>query len=503
MNRVEKRQENREQEEQLKTKRLEAKGFTIVKQEYLKKKNIANKKCSENTPEEEKKGRLESAEAALKVYRRTFPTLLKRLSKIKDPRQTKKVKHSLTVLMLYGIFMFVYNMSSLRNANKEISSAIFFDNMKTIFPEFQTMPHADTLGRLLETIDVNEIEKSMLDLFEHLANNKKFRNNLINKKYVIAIDGTQKFKRDEQWSKECLSRHVGAEKKEQYYVYVLEAVVILDNGMTLPLMSEFLDNDDYKNISNNKQDCERKAFYRIAKRIKERFPKMKVAVTMDGLYACGPVIRTCRDYGWDFMLVFKEGSMRSTWSDTMGLMRLTPENTLNCKMGNRNQEYKWINDVNHFYGDNGRNKVTFDVAICYETWEETSKTTGKVESKSTRYVWVSGKKLTKTNIENRSIKIGRYRWKIENNFLVLKHQGYEYEHCFSYNWNSMIGFHHLMKLGRFINVLIANSELFQEKVNILGIRGLLEHIFRAFTSDVLDKGVLTIKDNSYQWRLAS
>jgi hypothetical protein len=503
MNRVEKRQEKREHEKQTKINQLEAKGFTVSKIEYLKKRNIANRKCSNNTPEEEKEEREESAQAAIKVYRRTFPTLLKRLSKIKDTRQTKKIKHSLTVLMLYGIFMFVHNMSSLRNANKEISSAIFFENMKAIFPEFETMPHADTLGRLLETIDVNEIEKSMLDLFEHLATNKKFRNNLINKRYVIAIDGTQKFKRDEKWSKECLSRHVGAEKKEQYYVYVLEAVIILDNGMTLPLMSEFLDSDEYRNVINNKQDCERKAFYRIAKRIKERFPKLKVAVTMDGLYACGPIIRTCKDYGWDFMLVFKEGCMSNTWKDAMGLIRLTPENVLNCRMGNRDQTYKWINAVEHFYGDNGMNRVTFDVAICEETWEEVSRRTGEIESKSTRYVWVSGKKLTKTNIEYRSIKIGRYRWKIENNFLVLKHQGYEYEHCFSYNWNAMVGFHHLMNVGRFINVLIANSELFQDKVNVLGIRGLLEYIFKAFTSDVLYKSTLAIKDDSYQWRLVS
>ncbi|MDD2510722.1 MAG: hypothetical protein PHP26_08835 [Syntrophomonas sp.] len=47
-----------------------------------------------------------------------------------------------------------------------------------------------------------------------------------------------------------------------------------------------------------------------AERIKKRFPKIKICVTMDGLYACGPVIKTCREYGWDYMLVFKEGSMK-------------------------------------------------------------------------------------------------------------------------------------------------------------------------------------------------
>ena len=152
--------------------------------------------------------------------------------------------------MIYGILMFVYNVSSLRNANKEISLPIFFDNMKAMFPEFKTMPHSDTLSRLLEKIRMEEIEEGMLQLFEELVKKKKFRNHLINKKYVIAIDGTQKFVRNEKWSDECLERHVGTEKQEQYYAYVLESVVILDNGITLPLMSEFFNNEEYKDVSS-------------------------------------------------------------------------------------------------------------------------------------------------------------------------------------------------------------------------------------------------------------
>ncbi len=53
----------------------------------------------------------------------------------------------------------------------------------------------------------------------------------------------------------------------QQYVYVLEANLVLPNGVTLPLLSEFLsygegDPDDHK------QDCELKAFYRLAARLK-------------------------------------------------------------------------------------------------------------------------------------------------------------------------------------------------------------------------------------------
>jgi hypothetical protein len=122
-----------------------------------------------------------------------------------------------------------------------------------MFLEFETLPHVDTLKRLLE-----EIEESMLDLLEHLMKNKKFKNNLINNTYHIAIDGSQKFSRDYQWDEKCISRKVGTEKNEQYYVNVVEAVLILVNGMTLPFMTEFLKNDDIEKKDDNTSEEKRR-----------------------------------------------------------------------------------------------------------------------------------------------------------------------------------------------------------------------------------------------------
>ncbi|MGI6571201.1 MAG: hypothetical protein ACOX27_09215 [Caldicoprobacterales bacterium] len=107
----------------------------------------------------------------------------------------------------------------------------------------ETLPHADTLARLLEVIDVSQIQESMIELLKDLIRRKKFRNYLHGKRLLIAIDGTQKFYRDYQWACEYpgLVRHVGEEKVEQHYVYVLESVLVLDNGITLPFFSVFLD----------------------------------------------------------------------------------------------------------------------------------------------------------------------------------------------------------------------------------------------------------------------
>jgi hypothetical protein len=42
--------------------------------------------------------------------------------------------------------------------------------------------------------------------------------------------------------------------------------------------------------------------------------------------------------------------------------------------------------------------------------------------------------------------------------------GPEYEHCFSYNWNAMKGYHFLMRLAHLINILALNTELLAKLV---------------------------------------
>ncbi len=466
---------------------LEGKGVAArVKYEGRQKKQVQpNRLSSLLTMDEEKLERQEAVEGALKVYRQLLPGLLCRLSRIKDPRMPEKIKHEMTVLMAYGILFFVYQVSSRRQANKEMSRPIFLENLRAMFPELETMPHADTLERLLERVEVHKIQESLLDLFEKLVRKKKFRKHLINNRYLLAIDGTQKLYRDEPWEPECLVRHVGEEKKPQYYVYVLEAVFILDNGVTLPLMSEFLKNEEYKD-ETTKQDCERKAFYRLAEKMKRRFPKLRIAVVLDGLYACGPVIRICRNNKWDYMLVLKEDVLKDTWHEATGLMRLEPKNSLTCLWGNRRQTYRWANGIEYCHGDSRNIREILHVVICEESWEETSRYTGQTETLTTRYAWISGRPITERNVYQRCTCMGRYRWKIENNILVEKHQGYQYEHCFSYDWNAMEGYHYLMKIGRFINVLAVNSEYLAHKVKELGIAGLLALIKLACAGDILD-----------------
>ena len=109
------------------------------------------------------------------IMRQMLPVLLGRLGKIPDPRNPNKLKHRLTVLMIYGILVFVFQYASRRAANAEITRPMFEQNLRVLFPELEHLPHADTLFRLLCRIDVGQIEQAHIALVNHLIRNKKFR----------------------------------------------------------------------------------------------------------------------------------------------------------------------------------------------------------------------------------------------------------------------------------------------------------------------------------------
>ena len=125
------------------------------------------------------------------VLRRELPALLARLGQIPDPRQPKKCRHRLTVLLLYGLLMFVFQFASRRAVNRELTRPQFEANLRLLFPELETLPHADTLFRLLRDIDVAHLEQAHVDLVRRLIRAKTFRRHLINHASPIAIDGSQ------------------------------------------------------------------------------------------------------------------------------------------------------------------------------------------------------------------------------------------------------------------------------------------------------------------------
>jgi len=447
--------------------------------EPLSKAAIPNRKSTYETVEEEHHARQDAVSEQVRVVRSKLPVLLKRLSAIKDPRNPKKIKYRHTVLMLYGLLSFVFQMASRRQANREMTYPMFTDNLKRLFPELDVdqLPHNDTLNRLLSRIDVEDIENSLMASVRSLIRKKKFFRYLVDKRYPIAIDGTQKCARDVLWSEHCLEREVGKgdDTHMQYYVYVVEASLAFAGGMTIPLMSEFLSYPE-GDTGSTKQDCETKGFKRLAERLKREFSHLPIMLLLDGLYPNGPIMEICRRNKWDYMIVLQDKSLPGVWDEYEGLKKLEEKNQFSTTWGERRQNFTWINGIEYSYGDNGRKRQIVNLVVCEERWEEVAKDSTQIVSKRSRHAWISGKPLDKWNLHERCNLAARHRWNIESGILVEKRHGYHYEHLFSYNWNAMKGYHYLMRIGHLINVLALYSERLAKTIRGLTMSGFIRFV---------------------------
>jgi len=449
---------------------------------------LPNRTSDYENVEEEKQARVEAVTEQVKILRGKLPILLLRLRAIPDPRNPKKIKHQLTCVMIYGILCFVLQMSSRREANRELTRPMFKENLRLLFPELEDLPHQDTLMRLLDRIEVDQIEAIQIELVRQLMRKKKFQRYLIDGCYPIAFDGTQKMVRNGVWSEECLERKVGAgeEKKKQYYVYVVELNLVLGNGMVIPLMSEFLEYDK-GDTAEKKQDSEPRGYHRLARRLKQAFPRTRFLVLLDGLYPNGPVMESCRKYHWQFMIVLQDGNLPQVWEEYRGLKKLLePQDRLENIWGDRTQKFHWVNDIEYTYGPTGRKRQIVHMVVCEESWEVVDEQTVQIVTKNSRHVWLSSEPFDCCNVVRRCNQGGRHRWGIESGILVEKRCGYQYEHCFSYSWNAMKGYHYLMRIAHLLNVLVLNAAQLSKIVSTLGAQGFIRFIRHTLSAPWLD-----------------
>jgi hypothetical protein len=355
--------------------------------------------------------------------------------------------------MLYGLLAFIFRLSSRREINRELTGMVVFENLKKIFPELESIPHADTLARLLEKINVKDIERTHILLINQLIRNKKFKKLLISGCLPIAIDGTQKLYRDgELQDLRWLSRKVGSEeaRQNQQYVYVLEANIVFKNGLTIPLLTEYLQTD-WNALSNpkEKQDCELVALERLAAKLKKYFPRLKFIVFADALFATQSVLGILNKYRWEYVIQFSKNKLKNFAELINSRKEYAHTITGQSYYRERHQEFYWYNDVTWGY----EFQLKLHLVSCLEKWEEVDKETGEIILKYSQHQWLSSIRINIENVHELCNLGARKIGLIEDSINTEKHRGYHYEHAFSYDWNAMQGFHLLLRLAHAVNAI--------------------------------------------------
>lgn len=392
---------------------------------------------------------------SLKTARHFFGDFVDLFHPVHDPRNLDLITYPLAALGFTGVWMFLCRLGARRQINYMFRgngpSAAKFQALFGV----ESCPHGDTVNVLYSRLDPDEVQEVVTGMVETLIRKKVlYRYRLLDHYFMIAIDGTGRLTFPERHCAHCMTQtHNG---KTTYYHPVLEAKLVTANGLALSVMTEFIENPGEK---PTKQDCELKAFYRLAKRLKSRFPRLPICLLLDGLFAGGPTFSICEMYRWKYLVVLREDDLPSVQEEFNSLLEYFPQNHLNFCPADRYktvQDFDWVNDIE--YVDSENNAHTVSVIRCLET-----KPDSKGVLKTTRFKWITNFTVKIINVIELSNQGGRLRWKIENEgFNVQKNGGYALEHAYTRNPVSAKVFYLLLQLAHTLAQLIERGSLFRQ-----------------------------------------
>lgn len=410
------------------------------------------------------------------------------LAGVSDPRDPSKIIYPLHCLLFTGLLMFLCHLAARRQiALKFRDNAPSAANFARLFG-VENAPHGDTLNHAFKNVSPAQVQERVTRLLEILIRKKVLeRYRLLDRYYVVAIDGTGIYSFSERHCKHCLTRtHNGV---TTFYHHVLEAKLVTPDGFAFSLLSEFIENPD---PNPTKQDCELKAFYRLAARLKKRFPRLPICLSLDGLFAGGPIFQICHDYDWRFAIVLKEKDLSSVYQEFVGLAKLHPQQQLKERFVRpieTRQEFRWINGIQ--YCDSQDREHLLNVIELNETKPQDS------QMKTTRFMWLTDLEIGKGNVREVAQAGGRDRWKIENQgFNSQKHGGFALEHLYSHDYNSAKVFYFLLQMAHlFFQLMIAGS-LFKKYFprGFGSLKNFAERLREAWRNSLLHAQALTLLD---------
>lgn len=364
-----------------------------------------------------------------KIQNRFCPELFFMFGKVNDPRHQSYVDYSARVMLGTMYYKSIAGISSMQEMTRAFNDERICRNLYRFIGENakEYLPHGVTENEFLERLEPKELENIQQNIVYHMIRRKTFENARVLKKWQVIVDATEL---DEGYQKKndyYLSRCYNRDEENEFVKYhrsVLEAKIYFGDNLVCSIASETIENSDaYVNQTDEvvKQDCESRAFVRLAAKIKKKFPRLPIIITADGLYVTKNVLQICQEYHWDYIIRYKEGCASSIAKE----YRALPEKEI---IGT---------DIEY------QNKIMFndfDVNLIYYR----EKRNIKGEEKETEFAWITSIEITKGNAK-KIVSAGRNRWKIENQgFNRQKHWQGNIEHACSWNERAQKN-HYLME----------------------------------------------------------
>ena len=389
------------------------------------------------------------AKIFIRTIRHFWPHFNDWVTELPDTRFEEMVVYHRRFLLWWGLLLFCLKLGSRRQLDfqlRDLETCVLENLNRFAQTEQDSLPVNKTLSHFLGHVGSEALADLRTTCVRTLIRNKVLDPARFEGHFVIAVDGTGYLCFRQRHCSHCL---VHKNASSTYYLHpVLEAKLVHSSGVAISIGTEFIENPgecpqevdpatltDYEKV---KQDCELKAFSRLAARLKKDFPQLPLLISGDSLYACGPALTLCELNHWSYALTFKPGRTPALWADFQGLLRLSPDNRLNCILpGDIQQRFRWINDM-PYQDSEGRDHVVHAL-LCEET---------PPGQKTQTFAWLTNRRVNSGNVRAIATQAGRVRSKIENQgFNTQKNSGLNLEHAYSTDPDVMKAFYYLLQIA--------------------------------------------------------
>ena len=386
-------------------------------------------------------------DSLLAVTQHCWPELNQWLNDLPDPRIDAMCRYSGAHIWWEIIMTFLTRGGSRNAFDTDRNIGFFPENIRRICAQewdearlgaALTVTCSENAVHHAKRVQTSEVERIPLKMVRRLMEMRMLDSGrLFGSWWRIAIDGT-------------LQQRTG-KKGEKHSRMVLEARL-------MPIMVEFLDVDD---PVRQKKDCELKGFDRLTRRLHDEFPRLSICLLLDGLYAVKPVFDRCKEYGWKFIIAMKEGRQPTAFDEAVQIMLMSSSHIWKGKR----------------MGEDGTVEQT-------ARWSEAVPVSGHslhviflgeiAPHAATLWAWVTNFLINADRIPGLVNRGGRARFLQEENFNVLKNNGYGLEHAFCTSTVASKNYHIMLLVADIIWQILAD-----------GVLARLKHLTRKLTDIAL------------------
>jgi hypothetical protein len=358
------------------------------------------------------------------------------LSSIHDPR-TRVDNYSLLSLLMHGLLTHLFRSPSknefrLNLLRPEASRAV----AKFTGIEADKSPCTRTLDDVLININPKDFESILPAIFKNLCRQKTFLHHpefIPQGEYSITIDAqvTHVYYEHSQHPccqcNYCLKRTRG--ERVWYLHYDLVASFVAPNNLKIPLLSHRIRaRPEWGKLSDEewKQECELTAFPQLITKLRHYFPRLRLCILLDSLYATDPNFTLLKKLKLGFAIVKKATVLKTVGEDYEGLKALSSSIKIIKKIDRFNiqQNIHFCNDIQY------RKHNLHLIEVEEHGDKKPSKRFAKITTKDSHWQWLVHEVLDTSNVYPIATR-ARLRWKGEDLFNDLQKRGFGISHDYN------------------------------------------------------------------------